>query len=59
MSQRAKFTYFLAALVAMISLAAASTEMAVGRNGLAVVLFILAFVIIGVAFMVKRRVMKK
>lgn len=59
MSQRAKLIYFLTALVAMACLAAASTEMAVGHIVATVALFVLAFVIIGIAFAMKRRVMKK
>ena len=59
MSRTAKITYFFVALITMFFLAAASTLMAQGQAALATVFFIVAFIIIGVGFVVRKRLLRR
>jgi uncharacterized membrane protein len=51
-----RIVFFFVALITMVCLAVASILMAQGQGWLATLFFVLAFVLIGFAFMAKRRV---
>lgn len=55
LSKAAKFIYFIVAVISMAGLASASIAMAENKSALSVMLFIVSFVIIAVAFVVKAR----
>jgi len=54
-----KALFFGLALCSLACLAAASVTMAMNRAGLAIALFVVAFLLIGFGFAARKRVMKK
>jgi hypothetical protein len=59
MTKSQKFGFFLLALVTMGCFAIATVVMAEGKGGLAIALYVLAFVIVGCGFTIKRRILPK
>lgn len=59
MSARAKFGFFLLALVSMAALAGASVLMAQGEGWLATLLFVVAFILIFAGIRTRRKLLKK
>jgi hypothetical protein len=59
MSQTAKISFFILAVVTMACFACASVMMAEGRGGYALSLFILAIVLVGCGFMVRKRILRR
>lgn len=58
MSRNAKIAYFFVALLSMACLALASLSMAQGRAFAATVLFVVAFAMIAIGFVVRKRLLK-
>jgi len=58
MSRKAKIGYFFVALFTMACLGGASVSMAVGMAWVATVLFAVAFVVIGIGFVVRKRLLR-
>ncbi|WP_157061733.1 hypothetical protein [Alicyclobacillus ferrooxydans] len=56
MTKKAKFIYFIVAVLSMIGLASASLAMAQNHATLATTLFIVTFIVIGAAFVMKARI---
>ena len=55
-TRKVKFIYFIVAVLSMVGLASASLAMAQNQTVLATALFVVTFIVIGAAFVVKARI---